>query len=322
MVGAAIGFGATVFMRGIAESRIITHPPAAESLPAHRTLEVGKGRGLVIVVNPSAGPYLSRDPSAEIREAFPEAVVMQADGDLSDALRAKCGRDTVAIVAAGGDGSINAAAAVAQGLGVPLGIIPAGTLNHLARDLGIPDVETGLESIRNGRLAQIDICSIAGKPFLNTASFGVYAELVDERESLESKIGTWPATLVALWRIIGNDPIRVEIDGRAMKIWGIFIGNGRYTPGFTPTHRLSLHDGLLDVRILRADRRYPRFRAFIAAGPRRLVHLSAFESWTASRIDVRSLDDPLRLARDGETFDGPERFTVEKSPKPLEIFLP
>lgn len=320
-VGAAIGAGAAVVTRRIAASHR-THAPAAASCPEHRTLDVGRGSGLVVIVNPSAGPQLARDPAQAIREAFPDAVIVEVDGDPSEAVRSSCGPDTIAIVVAGGDGSIGAGAAVAGELGVPLGVIPAGTLNHFARDLGIEDVESGLDTIRRGRLVQVDVGSIADKPFLNTASFGAYAELVDERESLESKIGRWPAEFVALWRVVGRDPIRVEIDGRAMSIWGIFIGNGCYSHGFAPTRRVSLNDGLLDVRILRADRRYPRARALILAGPHRLVRSSAFESWTADRIEVISLEDPLRLARDGETFDGPGRFTVEKSAKPLEVFVP
>ncbi|MFA5892061.1 MAG: phosphatase PAP2 family protein [Actinomycetota bacterium] len=320
-VGAAIGAGAAVLTRRFVVSRG-AHAPAAASLPARRTIDVGRGSGLVVMVNPSAGPHLARDPAEAIREAFPDACIVETDEDPAGAVRSKCDRHLVAIVAAGGDGSINAAAAVAQELGVPLGVIPAGTLNHLARDLGIEDIGSGIETIRGGRLVQIDIGSIADSVFLNTASFGAYAELVDERESLESKIGKWPAAFVALWRTMGNDPIRVEIDGRAMRIWGIFIGNGCYTRGFVPMRRLSLDDGRLDVRILRADRRYPRLRALILAGPHRLARLSAFESRTAARIEVRSLDGPLRLARDGETFDGPARFTVEKFAKPLEVFVP
>jgi undecaprenyl-diphosphatase len=197
-------------------------------------------------------------------------------------------------------------------------------MNHLAHDLGLEDVKAGIEAIRKGRVAQIDVGTIAEQPFLNTASFGAYAEFVDRRDSLEDRMGKWTAASVALVEMVRhNSPVRVEIDDRPMSIWAIFIGNGSYAPqGFVPVRRIALDDGRLDVRVLRADRSYPRLRPLVAERVRGMKRLSSLETWFADRVEVCALEGPLRLAHDGETFDGPERFTIEKSPKQLQVFVP
>jgi undecaprenyl-diphosphatase len=322
VVGAAIGASVGVLTQRAADARRRQIPPAT-SLHEQGKLDVAGGRGLVIGVNTDAGS--AHDSLADrLREAFPEATIVTGNGSLADELRARSGSDTAAIVCAGGDGTINLAAGIAMERGVPLGVIPSGTLNHLAHDLGLEDVDAGIEAIRQGHLAQIDVGMIAEHPVLNTASFGAYSEFVDKRESLEEKIGKWPAAMVALGHLIRhNSPLRVEIDGRPMSIWAIFIGNGPYAPsGFVPIRRKALDDGQLDIRVLRADRSYPRTRALIGQSFRRLERSGSLETWSADRVDVRSLEGPLRLAHDGETFDGPERFTIEKSPKQLQIFIP
>lgn len=318
--GAALGATAAALVRGVAERR--REPAPAERLAPARHLEIGAGRDTLIVVNPSSGPALARSPSDALRDAFPEAKLVDADGSTIDAARSSLEPSTRALIVAGGDGSIGALAALAQERRIPLGIVPSGTMNHLARDLGIDDLGTAIEAIRSGAIAHVDLALIAGRPFVNTASFAAYAELVDARTALESKIGKWPAALAALTRVSSTDPVSVEIDGRTMRIWAIFIGNGRYSPGLVPSSRMRLDDGRFDVRVLRADRRYPRLRALASGGPRRLQGSSAFEAWTCRRLEIRSLDGPLRLASDGETFDGPDRFAVEKSPEPLAVFVP
>lgn len=318
--GAALGATAAILTRTAAEHA--TPEPVGERIAAARTIEVGRGAGLTILVNPSAGPALTRPPTDTLREAFPDAKILDDEEDPVAAADAAVRAGATVLAVAGGDGSINGIAGVAHAHGVPLGVIPTGTLNHLARDLAIDDVAAAIETIRGGRLARIDVATIAERPFLNTASFAAYADIVDARERLERRIGKWPAAVVALWRVAHGPPTRVEIDGRAMRIWAIFVGNGRYAPGLVPNARLSLDDGRLDVRILRADRRAPRLRALLVAGPERLRRSSAFEAWTCRTLEVRSLEGPLRLAHDGETFDGPERFMITKETDPLEVFVP
>jgi diacylglycerol kinase family enzyme len=103
----------------------------------------------------------------------------------------------------------------------------------------------------------------------------------------------------------------------------IFIGNCRYYPaGFAPSWRERLDDGQLDVRILDASHPFARFRLVVAVLTGTLTRSRVYESFSAERVTVRSLDGPLRLARDGETFDGHEEFTVCKRDAALAVYVP
>jgi diacylglycerol kinase family enzyme len=230
----------------------------------------------------------------------------------------------VAVGVAGGDGSASAAAAVAQAAGKPLAIIPAGTLNHLAGDLGVEDLGETVRAIRERRTIAMDTAEIDGRSFVNAASIGGYPHLVDEREALESTVGKWPAVLVSLVRILrSHDPIEVEIDGRRRTIWMMFVGNCRFeADGIAPTRRGRLDDGLLDVRIIHAERPWGRARVLLAAASGRIARCAVYERHKVTQLHVRSLDGPLRLARDGESFQGSEEFTIRKRAEPLAVFQP
>jgi diacylglycerol kinase family enzyme len=285
----------------------------------------GDGEGLTVLVNLAAGSPVGRGAARRLREALPAAEIVEVEEgpDLPAALERAASRAR-ALGVAGGDGSINAAAAVAHRLGKPLLVVPAGTLNHLARDLGLASIDDAAAAFRDGHTVAVDLGTIDGHPFLNTASFGGYSALVDARERLEGRIGKWPALAVALARILRRgSPVQVEIDGRRRSLWMVFVGNCRYQPsGFAPTWRERLDDGELDVRLVDASRPWSRARLVLAVLTGRLGRCGAYEAYSARSLRVRALDGPLRLARDGETFDGSPEFTVEKEDRPLAVFVP
>jgi undecaprenyl-diphosphatase len=178
--------------------------------------------------------------------------------------------------------------------------------------------------VRQGSAAEIDVGWIAGRPFLNTASFGGYVELVDAREALESRIGKWPAMAVALARVLRHgEPVDVTLDGDRRLLWIVFVGNCRYLPeGMAPTWRERLDDGRLDVRVVDASHPFSRTRLVLAALTGTLRRSQVFETWQATELHVRSADGPLRLARDGETFDGDDDFEIAKNGSRLVVFTP
>ena len=284
-----------------------------------------RGKGLTIVVNPLAGPALSANPADVLCEGLPEARVIELmEGDDLPAVLDEAAQDALALGVAGGDGTINTGAEAALRHGRPLLVVPGGTLNHFARDLGLERVEDAVAAVQNGQAVAVDVATIAGRAFLNTASFGSYVDLVDARERLEETIGKWPAVLVALVRVLRrSEPVDVEIDGRRRRIWMIFFGNCCYHPaGFAPSWRERLDDGRLDVRLVDGSAPLARTRLLFAVLTGRLGRSRVYEQRTATRVEVRSLNGPLRLARDGETFDGPAEFVVEKAGQALPVFLP
>lgn len=282
------------------------------------------GDDVTVVVNAGAGPALRRDQADAVRAALPRATVLEVDDDTSmddvlSTLETSPGR---AVGAVGGDGTVNAVAAIAHRAGVPLVVVPGGTLNHFARDLGVGSADEAAAAVREGSAINVDLATIAGKPFLNTASFGTYGELVDARERLERRIGKWPALVVALVHVLRTaQPMDVEVDGRRRRLWMVFVGNCRYEPpGFAPSWRPRLDDGALDVRVVDAAAPWARLSLVVAVLTGRLARCRAYETWTATEVTVRSLDGPLRLAHDGETFDGPASFTIAKDPTPVVVY--
>jgi undecaprenyl-diphosphatase len=287
------------------------------------------GTGVAIVVNPSAGSgrtSLGPDPAEALRQGLPGAKIVVPDdpSELPDLLDDLATSGIRAIGIAGGDGSINTAAGVALRHRLPLVVVPAGTLNHLARDLGVETVEEAVEAVRSGTALEIDVARIAGRPFLNTASFGSYVEIVDARQDLEGRIGKWPALVVALARVLRHGaPVVVDIDGDRRRLWAVFIGNCRYQPaGMAPTWRDRLDDGQLDVRIADASQPFSRARLVLAVMTGRLHRSVVFSSWSTTDMRVSSTQGPLRLARDGETFDGDAVFDVAKAGDRLAVYAP
>jgi undecaprenyl-diphosphatase len=218
---------------------------------------------------------------------------------------------------------VNAAAEVAYDAGTPLAVFPGGTLNHLARDLGVEGVEDVAAAVEGGWTVDVDVAEIDGRPFLNTASFGSYADLVDARERLEDRIGKWPALLVALTTVLRRgEPVECELDGVRRRVWAIFVGNCRYEPaGFAPAYRPGLSDGMLDVRIVDAAHPFPTTRLVLALLTGTLARCRVYEQRFAREVRVR-VDGPVRLARDGETFDGSRAFAIRKRATTLRVYAP
>lgn len=286
------------------------------------------GTGITIVINTDSGGDDAETGADALRELLPRAAVIEVEpteGDeLRKALDEAAQQGAVALGISGGDGSINTAAQVALEADRPLMVVPGGTFNHLTQAVGIESVDDAARAVRNGDAVGVDVATIGGHVFLNTASFGSYVELVDTRQRLESKIGKWPAMVVALVRVLRrSDPIMVEIDGQVTRVWMAFIGNCRYHPsGFAPTWRERLDDGLLDVRYVSGDQPFARTRLILAVLTGRLGRSKVYSQRCVERLRLRGVEGPLRLARDGETFEGPEDVVVEKLARRLVVFAP
>jgi diacylglycerol kinase family enzyme len=324
LAGVAIGV-ATRWVWPVAAKQPAAVAPHRACVDLAATLD---GAGVGIVINVGAGPGRSgsRHPGDEVREALPAAdVVVLEDADgLPDALERMAGSGVRVLGIAGGDGSINTAAEVALRHRLPLVVVPAGTLNHMARDSGVETVGDAVEALRAGTAIEIDVARIGARPFLNTASFGSYVEIVDAREALEGRIGKWLALAVAVVRVLRHGrPVDVEIDGHRERVWTAFVGNCRYLPeGMAPTWRERLDDGQLDVRIADASHPLGRTRLVLAVLTGRMHRSRVFRSWSTTNLTVRRADGPLRLARDGETFDGTDHVEIAKKGERLVVYAP
>ena len=327
----AEAFGAALAGAGVAvaTSRVWPVPPSDGPeapkvfLPDHAEASP-EGDGLFIAVNTASGN--GDAPAEELKDALPQAKVEEieiVDGsELRKALD-EGAEHAVALGISGGDGSINTAAQVAIEYGKPLAVFPSGTLNHLTGALGIDCIGESVQAIKDGDAVEVDVATIDSHVFLNTASFGAYVELVDMREKLEKRLGKWPAVVIALARVLRRSkPVAVEIDGREMKVWMAFIGNCRYSPsGFAPSWRSRLDDEQIDFRYVEGSSPYARLRLIAAVLTGRLGRCKVYKQTVVKELTIRSLNGPLRLARDGETFEASsDEILIRKLPKRLAVF--
>jgi diacylglycerol kinase family enzyme len=193
-------------------------PPDDQRVPLFLNPHAGAGEALA--------ETFEQDPRVEVRRVEPLA--------LCEAVARAVRNGAARVIVAGGDGSIALAAREVIGSATVLGIIPAGTLNHFARDLGIPlDPALALELALTGRERMVDVGSVNGQPFLNTSSVGAYIAFVRQREALEKHLGYRLASVMAALRLAWSlRPFRVELtvegesQARSYRTPLLFVGVG------------------------------------------------------------------------------------------------
>jgi undecaprenyl-diphosphatase len=155
---------------------------------------------------------------------------------------------------------------------------------------------------------------VNGVPFLNTASIGSYPEMVRRRDRLSGRMGKWAALTVAAAQVMRQgSPVELEVNGRRISAWILFIGNCCYVPrGLSPAWRPRLEDGLLDVQYLRADLRFGRTRAVLATLLGVSENSRSYRQFQARELRVRSLSGPQQVAYDGEIGETTTEFVFRK----------
>ncbi|MFJ6748939.1 bifunctional phosphatase PAP2/diacylglycerol kinase family protein [Streptomyces sp. NPDC091266] len=333
LAGAALGAGAAFAVRGFAPTRAQLAPPArpradAPALPG--------GRGLVVVANHGSGQRsgVRPDRAQEVHGVLPQAQVVVCGGPdappLDKALEEaaeQVKQHGGALGVLGGDGTINAAATVAVRHGLPLAVLPGGTHNHFAYDLGIETYAEAARAVESGEAVAVDLARFRSAPhrearyFLNTFSIGSYPELVRIREHWAGRIGAWPAGVLAAWEVLRTaEPQTVEINGKRRAVWLLFVGNCQYRGfGFAPVRRHDLADGVLDVRVVHGGR-LARTRLLVAAlmgAPRNTPVLREARMRT---LRIGGLPEGTDLAFDGEVTSSPGELTLEKENEALTVY--
>jgi diacylglycerol kinase family enzyme/membrane-associated phospholipid phosphatase len=299
--------------------------PAAAARPRREAPASPDGAGLVMIVNCSAGTA-SQNLAESLGKSLPaaEIVVADADEDLEAAFRAAAARAAILGVA-GGDGSLRLAAGIAAAAGLPLLLVPAGTFNHFAADLGVESADDALAALRDGDSVLVDVASAGRDAFVNTASTGVYVDLVSAREEFERALGKWPAVMVALIHVLRHSrPVELLVDGRRRRVWLLFAGNCRYEPsGAAPAYRPDLADGMLDVRLVDGSQPLARTRLIAAVLLGTLGRSRVYRAWSASELHIASTGgDPVPLCLDGEPTPSTAAVRLVKRPKKLLVYRP
>ncbi|MCV9963499.1 diacylglycerol kinase family lipid kinase [Pararhizobium sp. BT-229] len=199
------------------------------------------------IFNRDGGTFRTTDMEAYSRKAeevFHAAgheieIAVVSGSEMSGILEKTAKRDDLdAMIAGGGDGTISAAAGVAWKNGMPLGVVPAGTMNLFARALRLPlDIWKVLDVLADGKVIDADIGSADGRAFVHQFSMGLHARMIRYRESYSfaSRLGKIRASTRAAVGVIFNPPefeIEFNVDGvhEKRKVSAISVSNNHFGP--------------------------------------------------------------------------------------------
>lgn len=292
---------------------------------------------IVVIVNSSAGTGRPSDWAEKLQREFSEAglaarvQVVEQGGAIADHVASAIKDGARMVVAGGGDGTVSAVAAGLVGTGVTLGVLPMGTLNHFAKDLGIPlEQEQAIEVLAAGRLLEVDAGEVNGRIFINNSGLGLYPGIVRGREQRQRRLGhgKWRALLEASIAAARRYPlltVQVEVEGRTLtrQTPFVFIGNNEYNmEGFEIGERETLDCGTLALYLTERMGRFGLLRLAFMALLRRLDQERDFNMLLAREFVVRTGQPRLRVATDGEVtmMDTPLRYRV--LPAALRVMVP
>jgi YegS/Rv2252/BmrU family lipid kinase len=285
------------------------------------------------------GGTLAADPGLadRAREALTAAgldvdVELLSGGDCAVRCRAIAERKDPMLIVGGGDGTISAAASALAGTDTLLGILPFGTLNHFARDLGLPtDLDEAAKLIAAGKHRRVDIGEMNDRVFINNSAIGLYPLMVVDRDVQRKRLGRSKrlAMIVASLRTLARFKhhrltltVNEEQTGR-IDTPLLFVGNNEYRVDIgAPGQRESLDDGQLCVLVMRKKTRTGMLAASVRAflGRSRaddMVRLDGVE-----RLRVSAPRQQLAVSLDGEVVrsEPPLEYRIRK--RALRVIAP
>jgi YegS/Rv2252/BmrU family lipid kinase len=289
-----------------------------------------------VIVNASSGAGVRGDVRQRLADAFSARgadarISLTANrADLATLARATAQRGAERIVAAGGDGTMNAVAAAVIESDKTLGVVPLGTMNHFAKDLGIPlDLDGAVRTIVAGHAVRVDVGEVNGRIFLNNSSLGLYPRIIRARDRQQRLgWGKWPAYLWAALGVLRRYPfleIRLGVGGSELigRTPFLFVGNNEYDmEGLNVGGRARLDKGQLSVYATRRIGRLGLARLALRAllgGLRRERDLLAF---TTDRLWVGGRHARMRIALDGEVTIMPPPLQFVVRPGALRVLTP
>jgi diacylglycerol kinase family enzyme len=285
-----------------------------------------------LILNPAAGSAaaLLESLTRAARERGIRVRVLEPGEDARHAALEAADDDAESLTVAGGDGSVAAVAGVAVERRLPLVVVPLGTLNHFARDLGL-DLARPLHALdafaSDHHERRVDVGRINGRPFINNVSLGVYAEMLGDPEYRDDKLGVAQAKLQAIF----SDPelrraLRITPPDEAPleSVVAVVVSNNPYE--FARWDRLGqrhrLDTGTLQVSVLDASTLDELERLLAGTLLGAVEFRPTLRHWTSERLEMGVLGERVRAGVDGEpiTFDAPLRFSVD--PGALRVLVP
>lgn len=284
--------------------------------------------------NPSAGARLAPAELTELRrraeEGGLEIISVGRDVSIDQTIRERMQEGRRLFVAAGGDGTINCVIQPLIHTDAVLGVLPIGTFNHFAKDLGLPlDWRSALQVVLTGTTRQIDAARVNERFFVNNLSIGLYPELVARREEKGRDYPRWKARLFAAYATLRKYPhvtftVESEHHRESIRTHVFIVSNNTYDLSRIGIEapRGTLEEGRLTVYWLPHLPRLAlmKFVAHYLAG--RVKTAPGFRSFRTASLKLRSGRESLHLGIDGELFDMAPPLTITIVPSSLLVKVP
>jgi YegS/Rv2252/BmrU family lipid kinase len=294
-------------------------------------------QAIPVIVNATAGKGYDESQIEAIAAAFEaagaaaEIMPVRVAAELVKTAQRAVKEGHPVVVGGGGDGTMNAVACAVAGSDSAMGVLPLGTLNHFAKDLGIPlELEEAARVIVANHQARVDVAEVNGRIFINNSSFGLYPELVRVRERQRRHLGRnkWHALFWATLTVLRSHPkieVQLEIDGKAEKRRTplVFIGNNEYVAeGLNVGSRERLDAGKLSIYLTRRQGRLGLLGLAVRALTGTLLQERDFEALTAAAARIDTRHRALPVATDGEVtiMDMPLEYRIR--PGALRVVVP
>lgn len=291
---------------------------------------------LKIIISAGAGPGDNTKAAERLGEIFKEnqiAVdisVAQSGAEVTKLAHEAARGPYKIVIAAGGDGTVNSVAAAVIDSDKSLGVLPLGTLNHFARDLGIPpDLQAAARTIVAGHTIEVDVAEVNHRIFLNNSSLGLYPVIVREREK-HQRLGfkKWPAFIWATIQALRRNPfldVRLRVNGELLDRTTpfVFIGNNEYAMDlFNIGMRERLDRGELSIYITHGTSRLKLIGLALRAVVGRLRHDKDFLALRSDEVKIQTGRKRVRVAFDGEieVMEAPLQYRVRR--RALRVIVP
>lgn len=292
-----------------------------------RAIACARPRHPVLIMNPkSGGGKVGRFGLVEKAEALGARVVLldtTVETDVGAIARQAVADGADLLGVAGGDGTQARVAEVAADHGLPFLVISAGTRNHFAMDLGLDrdDPARCLDALTDGEELRVDLGVVGGHTFVNTASFGVYADIVQRPDYRDAKAGTALDALPGLLAGYAGHPLDAVLDGTRLESQqALLVSNNPYTapePMAAGGRRPRLDLGALGVLGIRVNN-----AAQAAEVALRGTRATGINVLTTRRITVGSNAESIPVAVDGEALTMPAPVTCSIRPGALRVLVP
>lgn len=308
----------------------------ATELFADRAEVSNDSTSVKIIISAGAGPGDNTKAAELLADIFKEdrvdfdIALARSGAEVTELARAAAREPYKVVVAAGGDGTINSVAAAIIDTDKVLGVLPLGTLNHFAKDLGIPiDLQQAARTIIAGHTIDVDAAEVNNRIFLNNSSLGLYPMIVREREKRQ-RLGfrKWPAFVWATFQALRRNPfldVRLRVNGELIDRTTpfVFVGNNEYAMDLLNIGaRERLDRGELSIYITHGTSRLKLIALALRAVVGRLRNDKDFLALRSDELTIHTARKRVRVAFDGEieVMEAPLHYRIR--PRALRVIVP